>query len=395
MRGLGSLCVALTSCLLLAASGPVQPAGEPLDVTAARAQAEAEAAEAQAAKLQKAADAAKDEAGKLRASQAAAAQQIEAAEARISAADANARLISAELAARRERLTREQAPAASLLGALAVMAERPPLLAILDHGSTEEFVRVRLLLDATLPVIRSRTAALRAELERGRHLQRGAELARLDLMNSRNALAQRKREFALLESRALASAARRGAEALGAGDVALARGEEAQQMVSEADRGRAAQGIAADLARLPAPPPRPGSGAEGASAVPFHYELPADAPVIEGLGAVAANGVRSRGLTLATGGGAAVVTPASGTIRFAGPFRGYDAVVIIEHGGGWMSLLLNVASDQRPGDRVRARQPLGRALGRINVELSRNGQHVSPALIAGSSRSLSKGPKEG
>jgi hypothetical protein len=29
------------------------------------------------------------------------------------------------------------------------------------------------------------------------------------------------------------------------------------------------------------------------------------------------------------------------------------------------------------------------------VELSRNGQHVSPALIAGSSRSLSKGRKEG
>ena len=275
------------------------------------------------------------------------------------------------------------------------MSERPPLLAILDEGSTEEFVRVRLLLDSTLPTIRARTAALRTELENGRKLQLAADAARGDLINGRNALAERKRAFAELEAEALRMAAERGGAALGAGDVALARGEDVQQIASEAERRRAAARIASELARMPAAPARPGSVAEARAPSPLDYRLPANATVMEGLGSVAPNGVRSRGLTLNTGRGAEIMVPASGTIRFSGPFRSYDSVVIIEHGGGWMSLLINVASDKKPGERVAAGERLGRALGRIGVELSRNGQHMSPALIAGSSQSLSKGRKEG
>jgi len=392
MRLLG---VAFASSLLIAASGPVQPDGEPLDVAARRAQAEAQAADAEAAKLQKAADAAKDEAAKLRARQAAAAQEISAAEARISAADANSRIVAAQLAQRRSRLEREQAPAGSLLAGLALMSERPPLLAILDEGSTEQFVRVRLLLDSTLPAIRARTAALRAELDQGRALQQRADLARRDLIASRDTLTRRKAEFAALEAQAMQLAASRGGEALGAGDVALARGEEAEQLSSEAQRSRSAASMAAELARMPAPPARPGGGPQAPAISPFGYQLPSNAPVVDGLGSIAPNGVRSRGLTLATTRGAPVVVPASGVVRFSGPFRSYDSVVIIDHGGGWMSLLLNVSSPLHQGDRVTAGQPLGRALGRIGVELSRNGRHLSPALIAGSSQSLSKSPKEG
>ncbi|HJR82950.1 MAG TPA: peptidoglycan DD-metalloendopeptidase family protein, partial [Sphingomicrobium sp.] len=364
-----------------------------LDVTAARALAEARSAEARMTTLQKAADAAKDEAERLRAKQAAATQAIEAAEARISVADANARLIGVLMAERRDRLAREQAPAGSLLAGLALMAERPPLLAILDQGSTEEFVRVRLLLDSTLPVIRRRTAALRNELERGRKLQARADLARRDLVQSRDTLARRKREFAELETEALKIAAKRGGEALGAGDIALARGEEAHQLLSAAENRREAVTIAGELARMPPPPARPGSQAPAFA--PLAYRLPADAPVVEGLGSVAPNGVRSRGLTLRTPRGSTVVAPASGTIRFAGAYRSFDGVVIIDHGGGWMSLLLGVSTQQKPGTRVSIGDPLGRALRPIGVELSRNGQHVSPALIAGSSRSLSKDRKEG
>ena len=392
MRLLG---LVLASCALIAASGPVQPESEPLDVAAKRAQAEAQAADAEAAKLQKAADAAKDDAARLHARQAAAAQAISAAEARISAADANAKMVAAELAQRRVRLAREQAPAGSLLAGIALMSERPPLLAILDQGSTEEFVRVRLLLDSTLPAIRARTTALRTELAQGRALQQRADAARRTLVASRDALAERKQEFAALETQAMQLAASRGGEALGAGDVALARGEEAEQLTGEAQRTRQASAVAAELARMPAPPARPGPAQPASRLAPFDYRLAANAPVAEGLGSVAANGVRSRGLTLATARGAEVVVPASGVVRFSGPFRSYDSVVIIDHGNGWMSLLLNVSSGKREGDRVTAGEPLGRALGRIGVELSRNGRHLSPALIAGSSQSLSKDRKEG
>jgi hypothetical protein len=60
-----------------------------------------------------------------------------------------------------------------------------------------------------------------------------------------------------------------------------------------------------------------------------------------------------------------------------------------------MSLIVNVATTLKPGDRVELGQPLGRALGAIDVELSQNGRKVSPALIAGSSQTLSNKAKGG
>jgi septal ring factor EnvC (AmiA/AmiB activator) len=380
--------------LLLAASAPVQGDAEPVDQALKRARAEARAADAQVQRLEQAAGRARGEAARLGALQAAAAEAIAAAEARISAADAERRIIAARLATRRQRLQEQQRPVASLLAGLAMMARRPPLLALAGDSSMEEFVRVRLLLDASLPVIRRRTAALSAELAEGQKLERAAAAARDALARGRDELAGRRREFAELESRALRSAALTGGAALGAGDVALAKGEDVEQLAEEAERARSAARTAAELAALGPAPPRP-AAPEGSLRAPLAYRLPAQARVIQGLGEVNASGVRSRGLTLATRRGAEVLVPADGIIRFAGPFRDYDGIAIIEHGGGWMSLIVNVASPLKPGTRVAAGDRLGRALGPLGVELSHNGQHASPALIAGSSATLSNGAKGG
>jgi septal ring factor EnvC (AmiA/AmiB activator) len=380
--------------LLLAASAPVQPEAETVDQALKRARAEAGAADARVRLLEQAAGRARSEAVRLRAQQAAAAEAISAAESRISAADAERRIIAAKLAARRQHLQEQQRPVASLLAGLAMMARRPPLLALTSDSSMEEFVRVRLLLDASLPVIRKRTAALSAELAEGQKLERAALASRQTSARSRDELAARRREFAVLEARALQSAALSGSAAVGAGDVALARGEDIEKLSGEAQRSRSAAQIAAELAALGPAPPRP-AAPEGRLPPPLAYQLPANARVVEGLGEVNASGVRSRGLTLGTRRGAQVLVPAAGIIRFAGPFRDYDGIVIIDHGGGWMSLIVNVSSSLQPGARVAPGDPLGRALGPLGVELSHNGQHASPALIAGSSATLSKDAKGG
>ncbi len=259
----------------------------------------------------------------------------------------------------------------------------------------EEFVSVRLLLDASLPVIRRRTAALSAELAEGQRLERAAVAARQALARSRDELAGKRREFAELEARALRSAALSGSAALGAGDIALAMGEDVERLSGEARRSRSAAQVAAELAALGPAPPRPAPAEGRPPRPPLSYRLPAAARVVEGLGEVSPSGVRSRGLTLATRRGAEVAVPAAGIIRFAGPFRDYDGIAIIDHGGGWMSLIINVASQLRPGTRVAGGDRLGRALGPLGVELSQNGRHHSPALIAGSSASLSNGAKGG
>ena len=381
--------------LLLAASAPVQQEAETVDQALQRARAEARAADRRVEQLEQAAGRARGEAARLRAQQAAAAEAISAAESRISAADAERQIIGAKLAVSRQHLQEQQRPVASLLAGLAMMARRPPLLALTSDSSMEEFVRVRLLLDASLPVIRTRTAALSAELAAGQRLERAALASRQASARSRDELAARRREFAQLETRALQSAALSGGEAVGAGDVALARGEDIEKLSGEAQRSRSAVQIAGEIASLGPAPGRPAAPEGPTPRPPLDYRLPADARVVDGLGEVNSSGVKSRGLTLATRRGAPVMIPAAGIIRFAGPFRDYDGIAIIDHGGGWMSLIVNVSSSLPPGTRVAAGDPLGRALGPLGVELSHNGQHASPALIAGSSATLSNGAKGG
>ncbi len=389
------LAILLILAPLLAASGPVQPQGMTLDAALREARTEQASAEAEAARLDRIADQARGEAAQLQAREAAAAQALQAAEARITAADAQLRLISATLEARRAQLQREQQPAASLLAGLAMMARRPPLFALTEQGGTDELVKVRILLDSTLPVIRRRTSALSGQLAEAERLQQSALAARRELADSRAALVQRRQAFAALEAQALRAANTAGGQALGAGDVAIAQGEQVETLRGAEAGNRAAFALASELASADSAPPRP-LAPEGAPPVPpFVYRLPVAAPVAEGLGSVNASGIRSRGLTFSTGRGVAVSVPASGVVRFSGPFRNHDGVVIIDHGGGWMTLVVNVASDRKAGDKVRIGEPLGRALGPLSVELSQNGRRISPALIAGSSVNLSNRPKGG
>ncbi|HVM23745.1 MAG TPA: peptidoglycan DD-metalloendopeptidase family protein [Sphingomicrobium sp.] len=384
-----SLVFALLLCPLLAASALAQDAGEPIEAQLARAQAEQRAAERESARLTAAAAEARDDADRLRAEQAAAARAIDAAEARITAADAQLRLAAVSLAAQRRRLEAEMRPVSSLLSGLALMAQRPPLLALADRGETDELVKVRILLDSTLPAVRARTGHLAAGLAEGQRLQQRALAARAELSRGRDELLARRERFAILEQQAMEQALLSSGRALSAGDAALAASEDLERLRGDRSSSHLAAAEARLLASAPPPPARP-LPAEGKTARPaLDYELPAAAPVEQGLGEVSDSGVRARGILLATPRGAAVFAPASGTVEFSGPFRNYDSVVIIDHGRGWTSLLVNVSSPLQPGSKVRIGDALGRALGPLQVELSHHGRRISPALIARSSQSLS------
>jgi septal ring factor EnvC (AmiA/AmiB activator) len=76
------------------------------------------------------------------------------------------------------------------------------------------------------------------------------------------------------------------------------------------------------------------------------------------------------------------VAPGAGRIVFAGPYAGYGQIAIIDHGGGWTSLITGLAQlGVRVGDQVLAGSPLGTAgMGRpvVSMELRRDGQPVNP-----------------
>jgi murein hydrolase activator len=387
--------LALIICPFVAASALAQDAGEPLDAALKQALAEQASAQAETARLENVASQARTKADRLHAEQAAAAQAIDAGEARIGAANARLQLASAYVAAHQKQLAIEQQPVSALLAGLATMARRPPLLVLADRGSTDELVEVRLLLGSTLPVIRSRTARLSAELAEGQRLRQSALAARAEVARGRDDLAAKRQQYALLEQKALQQALASGGQALTSSDVAMAAGENVERLRSEAMGSQSIRAVAGRLAADEPAPPSPFAPETGAPHPPFAYQLPVAAQVIEGLGSVNGGGVRSRGLTMATARGSVVAAPADGTVKFAGPFHDYDGVLIIDHGGGWLSLIVNLASPLHAGDRIHLGDEVGRALGPLELELSQNGRRASPALIAGSSQNLSKGTKGG
>jgi septal ring factor EnvC (AmiA/AmiB activator) len=75
-------------------------------------------------------------------------------------------------------------------------------------------------------------------------------------------------------------------------------------------------------------------------------------------------------------------------VAFAGDYRGYGRIVIIDHDGGWTSLITNLGRlDVGVSARVLQGSPLGLAgPGRptVTVELRKDGTPVNPlALISG------------
>ena len=146
---------------------------------------------------------------------------------------------------------------------------------------------------------------------------------------------------------------------------------------------------ARELATLPGAPRRPFAPDSRRAAPPFDFILPVDAPVIDGLGQVSASGIRARGTTFAARAGMPVLVPADGILIFAGPYRRHDGIAIIDHGKGWMSLLVGVRPTAAKGARVARGAVLGRALGPVTLELSIEGRPQSAVLTASSSQSLS------
>ena len=374
---------------LASASVPIEPVRETIGEALARTAAEARAAEARVTTLTAREQAASNEAARLHAERQRAAADIALSEAEIAGADIALAAARIAVGQREAHLARQRAPLAGLLAGLATMGRRPPLLAIADGGSIAQLVRVRALIDGTMPLIAERSRKLQAELGEGRRLAARAEEARRTLATARAELVTKQTRFAALEAKASARAAELRASAAGAEDQWLAGGESVLDLQGEAAAAAEARRSARALAATPLAPPRPFAPDSRRSAPPLAYALPTRVPVIEGLGSVSPAGVRSRGIRFATPRGSAIAAPAAGTVLFANAFREHDGVIVIDHGRGWTSVLINVAPVVRRGEQVAAGAPLGRALGDVQLELREGAEPRSAALIAGSSRLLS------
>lgn len=360
----------------------------------ARALADAKAAARRSATLEKQADSAGVEADKARAEARVVASRVQQAEAEIAAAEARVKIIATLQRAQRARLAARQQPLARLTAALQSMARRPTMLALVQPGSINDMVRVRAVLATTLPQVEAETASLRKDIARSRDLARQATRAAALQREGRKQLAYRRAELARLEARARTRSRQLASTSRLEEERALGLSERARDLDSLVGDLEASATLRQQLAALEGPvlrPPRPEASQVVENAPSPErtgrpaYRLPASGAIVTGFGEVSETGVRSRGLTLATRPGAQLIAPADGRIAFAGRYRGFGQIVIIEHVGGWTSLITGLARTRlKVGERLAQGDPIGRAAEnrpRITVELRRSGRPIDIAAL--------------
>ncbi|BAV66100.1 peptidase M23 [Sphingobium cloacae] len=357
---------------------------------------QAEDARGRSQRLEQQATMARDEADQARRRAAAMAARIQESEADIQAAQARITIIARLQRAQAARLAARQEPVVKLTAALQMMARRPLALTLVQPGSMTDAVHMRAVLGNVLPAIRERTAGLRAELDRSRELRATAQQAADALARGRTELKQRQAALEQLEAQKRLAARDYRSNAGLESERALALGEKARDIVDLMDRLEEAGDLRDRLAQLSGPLPRPARPDQAqapapqqnrASSGPPPYRLPVIGQLVTGMGEVNDSGVRSRGLTIAAQGGAQAVAPTAGRIAFAGPYRGYGQILIIDHGQGWTTLITGLHRvTATVGEAVRQGDPVGVAgSGRpmVTVELRRNGRPVDIVPLVG------------
>jgi murein hydrolase activator len=372
-----------------------------------RAQQDAKAAMARSERMAAAATSAADKSAKARAEAAAIAAKLQASEASIEAAEERVALIDKLQERQAARLAERRQPTARLAAGLVTMARRPAALALLQPGSMNDLVHIRLVLASAMPVVEAKTADVRRDLERSRALRADAGAALAERKAAREQLGVERQRLAQAEA-----AYRREANALGGNiaaeqDRALAYGEQARDLSQLLDRFGDVAAVNARLEALPGPimrPARPDEASAPADRAASEdepprpsrapYRLPVIGRVVSGTGEVSASGLRTRGLAIETRPRALVVAPTNGRIAFAGPFRAYGNIVIVDHGAGWTTLITGLGDmSVRAGDVVDPGGPLGKTrdeAGQIMVELRRNGAVVDIARLIGEAGSSAR-----
>lgn len=260
---------------------------------------------------------------------------------------------------------------AEVLGALQRMGVNPPPAILVRPEDALASVRSAILLGAVVPELRHETERLMADLKEHARVTASIEAERGRLTASvTEQLAEKQRLTLLLQARKKFQAetqAALAAEQQNAQELA-ARARSLKDLIAALDKQ--AKRKAEEEARTAAlPVPEANRLLERIPFRSLHGQiaLPVTGTVKRRFGANDGNGSVMQGDMVATQSGAIVTAPADGEILYAGPFRSYGQLLILDAGGGYHVVLagmnrLTVAS----GQSVLAGEPIG-AMGEARV----------------------------
>jgi murein hydrolase activator len=279
-----------------------------------------------------------------------------------------------DIAEKSKALADERRKLGALVAALIELGRQPPESLLLQSGLTSDYIHRTLYVRAILPRVREEAEALGHDLATLHELKsRMAEQERLTAAAGDNLSEQRQKLDQLMKVR---QGLLQKTEAQKA-DIQ----RELVSLSSEAkDLRQLLEKVTSRQAHKALPQNTKDSGA------PSALKWPVAGQQMRRFGDKDADGVRNEGITFAALSGAPVVAPAAGRVVFAGPFKGYGPIVILQHKGGYHSFLAGFGRiDAEMGEDVSAGEPLGvmpvkpGSKPELYFELRRNSEPVDPA----------------
>ena len=276
-----------------------------------------------------------------------------------------------------------------VLAALQRMGRQPPPALIASPEDALQSVRTAIVLGAVLPEMRreveslandlSELLAVRKKIDAERE-QLKAEVAALDGERARMAalVEERQKQLAEREKALEAERSRAGTLAQQVDNLKdlIAKLEQglnpATRELREAGRSDSRPALSAfrDPGRL--------APAVAFASLRGRVPIPVNGVKLKEFGAPDASGGSEKGISIATRAGAQVTAPADGWVVYAGPFRSYGQLLILNVGGGYHVLLAGM-------DRISV--DLGQfVLTGEPVAVMGNGSHIAAILATGSSQ---------
>lgn len=277
-----------------------------------------------------------------------------------------------------------------VLAGLQILAQRPTEALFVLPLSPQDTLRSALMLKGTVPAIEESAAELKKELILLSSLKAAIRAKRsqikmayvgleeknkqlTDLMKEKSSLQSRlmrQSEQAGKKARQLAGRAQDLVELLAKLEAERKRQEEEQRALkSITPQEQTPETVLATLKAFE----------RSKGTLPF----PVTGRISSKFGETVSSGLHSKGLTFTTRKGAQVISPYDGTVLFAGPFKGYGNLVIIEHAEGYHTLLSGIARmDVTEGQMLLAGEPVGtmgiKTSPELYMEMRKNGSPINP-----------------
>jgi murein hydrolase activator len=297
------------------------------------------------------------------------AQSMDGQQQAMAKADGRIKKLAGEAIIIRSDLAEKQDVMAELLAGLQRLEQNPPPALVVDPQDVLQALRGAMMFGAVVPEMRDQAQALQTTLERLQAIrtetesekasQHAAFVALQASQAELKTLQAEKKSFALTASKDL-QAEKQHAEALAAQAKnvkqllasleAAKRAEERQKTVEAKARDEAEKLKQAALAK----PSMIFSQSKG------KLEYPVQGDIVKQFGADNGLGRPLEGMAVATAAGLNVISPIDGKIEFAGAFRSYGQLLILNAGEGYLILLAGMKQiSAEIGQSVKAGEPVG------------------------------------